>query len=165
MKLKFGTSVNINYLMPLSAALAVTSFVLPNPAAAQFQDDSYSNCMNSLMYKTDAYGNRFPTGMSGERAARTCRRPRTPEGRDAFTSCVNSLMWTQPDAYGNVFSTGRSQEDAARACGRSRRQRVQEAFTNCVNSMMYAQDTFGNRVPTGVSGEDAAIACRNRQSY
>jgi len=75
MRLRVVPSATILCVIPLSATLATSIFLRPNPATAQ-NVDSIKSCMNTVMYD-----NRFnpprSTGISAEVAATACRNQTT----------------------------------------------------------------------------------------
>ncbi len=148
MKLKTQILAKIIGSVPIAAALAMSSLLVPKQGDAQAAIEFRIHCMSRLMYA----GDRRRSEIAEMAANAACQNASTAEQSVAISDCVKETMYSSSNRLRDGMTAGA----AAQVCQRATTKTLSQQISKCMREVMYDDRS---RLREGMTAESAVRQC------
>ena len=148
MRVKTQILAKAIWSVPVAAALAMSSLLVPARGEAQTAGEFRIHCMSRLMYAVD----RRRSEIAEMAANAACQNAATAEQSVAISDCVKETMYNSSNRLRNGMTAGA----AAQVCQRATTQTLSQQISKCMKEAMYDERS---RLRQGMTAQEAVRQC------
>jgi hypothetical protein len=134
--------------VPVAAALATSSFLVPKQTHAQSAGEFKIHCMNRVMYA----GDRRRSEITEMAAVTACQNASTAEQSISISDCVKGTMYNSSNRIRDGMTAGA----VTQVCKRATTKTLSQQINKCMIDVMYDSRS---RLRQGMTAESAVRQC------